>query len=289
MAHLEVKGAPISIVLDVVKLTKVHQHLNPNEHVLIMIDQSHSGLNLALAFVDILKEFKIKHKILSVTCDNTSNNDTMVSEMEKSLTEFSEVNRTRCFAHILNLIAKSLLKQFDMKQKMEEDLTDDEHKLLDLTGNIEEEENTTAMENNTGDEDTADEDDMDGWVNEMDHLTTAEKQDLEESIKPVRVVLVKVKVNNKLTNLAHHMTPTASQTFFQNYSLNNDPPANMETMHEGPATSRSYHIDTYFTTMACNVTKLVSIRATVGLAQKTLNRYYSLTDSSEVYRIIMSE
>ena len=37
------------------------------------------------------------------------------------------------------------------------------------------------------------------------------------------------------------------------------------------------HIDTYFTTMACDVTKLVSIHAAVGLAQKTLNRYYSLT------------
>ena len=218
-------------MLDVVKLPKVHQHLNPNKHVLITIDQSHSGLNLALAFVDILKEFKIKHKILSVTCNNASNNDTMVSEMEKLLTEFLEVKRTHCFAHILNLIAKSLLKQFDMKQKTEEDLTNDKRKLLDLTGNIEEEENTTAMENDTGDEDTADKDDMDGWVNEMDHLTAAEKQDLEESIKPVRVVLVKVKVNNKLTNLAHHTTPTASQTFFQNYSLNNNPPADMEIMH----------------------------------------------------------
>ena len=230
-AHLEVKGAPISIVLAVVELPKVHQHLNLDEHVLITIDQSHSGLNLALAFVDILKEFKIEHKILSMTCDNASNNDTMVSEMEKLLTEFLEVKCTHCFAHILNLIAKSLLKQFDIKQKTEEDLTDDERELLDLAGNIEEEENTTAMENDTGDEDTADEDDIDGWVNKMDHLTTAEKQDLEESIKPVRVVLVKVKVNNKLTNLAHHTTPTASQTFFQNYSLNNDPPVDMETMH----------------------------------------------------------
>ena len=162
-----------------------------------MIDQSHSRLNLVLAFVDILKEFKIKHKILSVTCNNTSNNDTMVSEMEKLLTEFLEVNCTCCFAHILNLIAKSLLKQFDMKQKTEEDLTNDERKLLDLTGNIEEEENTTAMENDTGNKDTADKDNMDGWVNKMDHLTAAEKQDLEESIKPVWVVLVKVKVNTK--------------------------------------------------------------------------------------------
>ncbi|KAF8230616.1 hypothetical protein L208DRAFT_1218576, partial [Tricholoma matsutake] len=79
---------------------------------------------------------------------------------------------------------------FDMKQKTEEDLTDNEHELLDLTGNIEEEENTTVMENNTGDKDTADEDDMDGWVNKMDHLTAAKKQDLEESIKPLTTSLL---------------------------------------------------------------------------------------------------
>ena len=161
MTHLEVKGAPISIVLDVVELPKVCQRLNLHD-VLITIDQSHSGLNLALAFVKILKDLKIEHKILSVTCDNTSNNDTMVLEMEKLLTEFLEVNHTCCFAHILNHIAKSLLKQFDMKQKMEEDLTDDKHEPLDLAGNMQEEENITAMENDTGDNDTADEDDMDG-------------------------------------------------------------------------------------------------------------------------------
>ena len=183
-AHLKVKGALISIVLDVVKLPKVCQHLNLHD-VLITIDQSHSGLNLALAFVEILKDFKIEHKILSVTCNNASNNDTMVSEMEKLLTEFLEVNCTHCFVHILNLITKSLLKQFDMKQKTEEDLTDDKHELSDLAGNMQEEESIMAMENDTGDDDTADENDMDGWVNEMEHLTASEKENLDESIKPV--------------------------------------------------------------------------------------------------------
>src|ERR1700733_4848515 len=104
-----------------------------------MKNQSHSGLNLALVFVDILKEFEIEHKILSITCDNASNNDTMVEEMAKTLTAFSEVNHTCCFAYIINLIAKSLLKQFDLKEK-DEDLTAEEHGLLELAGNIEEEE-----------------------------------------------------------------------------------------------------------------------------------------------------
>jgi hypothetical protein len=49
------------------------------------------------------------------------------------------------------------------------------------------------------------------------------------------------------------------------------------------------HIDMYFTNMALDQSKSVAIRAAVGLAKKTLNRYYSLMDSSEVYRIVMGE
>jgi hypothetical protein len=46
-------------------------------------------------------------------------------------------------------------------------------------------------------------------------------------------------------------------------------------------------IDQRLTSYSCNVKYLPSIRAAVGLAKKTLDRYYQLTDSSEVYRIAM--
>ncbi|KAI0665689.1 hypothetical protein C8Q78DRAFT_952827, partial [Trametes maxima] len=53
-------------------------------------------------------------QILSVTCDNASNNDTMVDEMASMLTEFgSEFSRTRCFLHIVALTTNSLLHEFD--------------------------------------------------------------------------------------------------------------------------------------------------------------------------------
>ncbi|KAF8236207.1 hypothetical protein L208DRAFT_1127187, partial [Tricholoma matsutake] len=58
---------------------------------------------LAVAFVEVLRDFSIEHKILSVTCDNASNNNTMATELEDMLTKFSPVNCTHCFAHILNL------------------------------------------------------------------------------------------------------------------------------------------------------------------------------------------
>lgn len=157
--------------------------------------QSHSGINLATAFADVLKEFGIENKILSVTCDNASNNDTMIEELEDQLTGFSAVNCTHCFAHILNLVAKSLLKQFDVKtdKKDKDDLNDDEKSLLDMAQNIEAEELTTAQENDDEDGEIEDEDNVDGWVDEVEALTSEECANLEESIRPVKKTLVKVR------------------------------------------------------------------------------------------------
>jgi NOL1/NOP2/fmu family ribosome biogenesis protein len=48
-------------------------------------------------------------------------------------------------------------------------------------------------------------------------------------------------------------------------------------------------IDQKLTTYSHNKKYRASIRAAVSLAKKTLNRYYELTDSSEVYRIAMGK
>ena len=56
-------------------------------------------------------------QVLSVTCDNVAPNDTMIDKLAKLLEEFpGAANRTRCFTHILNLVAKSIMKQFDLLQ-----------------------------------------------------------------------------------------------------------------------------------------------------------------------------
>jgi hypothetical protein len=132
----------------------------------------------------------------------------MVEEMAKTLIAFSEVNRTHCFTHIINLIAKSLLKQFDLKEKDEANLTDEERELLDLAGNIEEEEQVFIMENDTGDGDTPDDNDMDGWFDEIEELTYAKKENLDVSVKPVHVMLVKVRVMMMI--LFRYLTPLHS-------------------------------------------------------------------------------
>ncbi|THU89400.1 hypothetical protein K435DRAFT_564720, partial [Dendrothele bispora CBS 962.96] len=53
-------------------------------------------------------------KLLSITCDNASNNDMMIESLEERLEAWAgRASHTRCFAHVVNLVAKSLLKLFD--------------------------------------------------------------------------------------------------------------------------------------------------------------------------------
>jgi hypothetical protein len=52
--------------------------------------------------------------MLSITADNASSNDTLVAELADRVAYFAgDTNRTRCFLHIVNLVAKSLIREFD--------------------------------------------------------------------------------------------------------------------------------------------------------------------------------
>ena len=128
-------------------------------------------MNLVVVITGILHDFKIGNKILSVTCDNASNNDRMVIEMSKRLTKFLAVNCTRCFTHIFNLVAKSLLKQFDAKINRMNQLNDEDEHLFALAGNIEDEECTVAQQNNPDNGEPNNEDDEEGWVDELQALS----------------------------------------------------------------------------------------------------------------------
>ena len=118
----------------------------------------------------------------------------MVTELNNLLTTFLASNCMRCFAHILNLIAKSLLKQFDVKLKAgdTDDLNNDDVSLLALAKDIETEELTAAQEKDDGDGEAEEDDQVDDWVDEVEALTLEEHADLEESIWPVKRTLIKV-------------------------------------------------------------------------------------------------
>lgn len=132
------------------------------------------------------------YQMLSVTCDNASCNDTMVNEMAVEIDNFSEVNRTRCFLHIVNLVAKSLLKPFEtIKKGLQDDAL--QRELDEMAEDLElEEVATQAFGNGVCDDDESTEDDIDGLVDEMEDLSEEERTEIRAQIRPVMLVLAKV-------------------------------------------------------------------------------------------------
>jgi hypothetical protein len=116
----------------------------------------------------------------------------MIHELADLLPNWSVVNRTRCFAHIVNLIAKSLLKQFDVKKKnADKDPEDDE--LEELAAGLDgEEQHMLEVTGDDDDDDDTNNDDIDGWVDELEDMDEEERKELLRSIRPVSRVLVKV-------------------------------------------------------------------------------------------------
>jgi hypothetical protein len=101
-------------------------------------------------------------------------------------------NRTRCFAHILNLVVKVILRQFDMpKAKANEALDVATQALVDLAGDIDMEE--AVMDEN---EDEEDDDREEGLLDPRDWMSHDEREELDLAVRPVQLVLVKVSSNS---------------------------------------------------------------------------------------------
>lgn len=121
----------------------------------------------------------------------------MVDELALKLPDFSTVNHTRCFLHITNLVGKSLVKQFDVpKKKANAAIDAADQELQEMVQDLEEEAaiaSAGAQDVEGGDDEAAD-DDVDGWVDEVTLLSDKECADLQNSIRPVKLVLAKVNV-----------------------------------------------------------------------------------------------
>lgn len=107
-----------------------------------------------------------------------------------------DANRVRCFAHILNLVAKCIISQFDVGiEKDEAAMLGDVTDLLDLAREMELEESTTRAEAAAEeDDDEAEvlEDDSDDEVDATADLTQAQRIQLAKDALPVKMVLTKV-------------------------------------------------------------------------------------------------
>ncbi|KIM52799.1 hypothetical protein SCLCIDRAFT_101208, partial [Scleroderma citrinum Foug A] len=118
--------------------------------------------------------------------DNAKNNDAMIRELETLTLDFAGfASHTRCFLHIMNLIAKSLLHQFDAKKATV-------HGDSEMATLADELANEEAMVDEIEDDNDLEVDNEDGWIDEMEDLTENERIELEESMRPVKLALAKV-------------------------------------------------------------------------------------------------
>jgi hypothetical protein len=116
----------------------------------------------------------------------------MIKELAKALPDWSADKRTRCFAHIINLVAKSLLKQFDNPTKESEEYSNDERDLRELAAGLDEEEQQMLQETDADDDDMQGDDNEIGWVDELVEMNDDDRNKLLKSIRPVSRVLFKV-------------------------------------------------------------------------------------------------
>ena len=108
-------------------------------------------------------------------------------------------NQTRCFTHILNLIAKSVLCQFEAPKVKGDDVLDDAAKeLAAIFDELEDDDDddgaskTNSAGDDSGESDEHEDNDDDGLVDKRGGMLEEELASLEESVKPIRLVLTKV-------------------------------------------------------------------------------------------------
>jgi hypothetical protein len=120
----------------------------------------------------------------------------MIDELVETIPDFpGKPNQIRCFAHVLNLIAKTIIKQFDPPKKGSNERSGDEATLDIFAERIDIEELETRLDNVEGHDD----EDVAGWVDEEELLSEGERAQLNKDLLPVRLVIVKVRLLNLLS------------------------------------------------------------------------------------------
>src|SRR5258708_3012064 len=102
-----------------------------------------------MSIIKIIGNIHIKFiQILDVTADNASNNDKMIERLAELIDNFpGTANQTRCFTHILNLVAKSALHQFEApKAKGIDSINDTMNELAAVSDELEDEGDDMAVD-----------------------------------------------------------------------------------------------------------------------------------------------
>lgn len=99
---------------------------------------SHSGVNLSDVVLKLLRQHNITDRVLAVTTDNASNNNTLMSSIQESLQSFelnngSTIVRVPCIAHVIQLSLNDLLgrlKAIPKNENVEMDWSDERFRSL---------------------------------------------------------------------------------------------------------------------------------------------------------------
>lgn len=121
-------------------------------------------------------------KILGATGDNASSNDTMVDSLAKLSLHFKGASScVRCVLHVINLVAKSMLKLFNSPQKCSWSISEEADEMFNLLNDDANKVDLSLGENSTEDED----DNVEGWIDEVELLTDEECETLDNHIEPL--------------------------------------------------------------------------------------------------------
>lgn len=115
----------------------------------------------------------------------------MVEELANLIENFpGAANQTRCFTHVLNLVVKSIIKQFDLPTKQGDKVLDDATKeLVNLAGDLEDDEDD--------DDEDGEDDNEEGLVDEREMMDKEELDELDANVQPIRLLLTKVLAHSK--------------------------------------------------------------------------------------------
>ncbi|KAF8274193.1 hypothetical protein EI94DRAFT_1562176 [Lactarius quietus] len=137
------------------------------------------------------------------------------------------MNQTCCFAHTLSISAKAILKQFDIPKGQGNEVLDvAAQAFADLAKELNLDE---QLAHETQDVKDGEEDDqpLDSWVNFHEGLTEEEVTELDESIQPMRSMLIKLRkmafaLKNSMTLLLLHWYKTLSAHSFPHHMMPHD-------------------------------------------------------------------
>jgi hypothetical protein len=111
-----------------------------------------------------------------MTTDNASPNTVMANHLSCLVPLFDgSTSLVGCFDHTVNLVSKTILKLFNSWAPMVADNGNDGEDGEDIADN-----------------DDGEEDNVEGWVNELDNMGKEEQETLKVAVEPVKKVLVKV-------------------------------------------------------------------------------------------------